>query len=158
MDCNRMKEIILTDYIDGRLNARELKDVEAHLASCKPCRAAASELLSLRAEFGKSRREEPPSEVWERIRSEVERTPAATVFSQDFFRSLRPVFARLRPAITVAAAATLILIVLMVGRLMPPRGAINAPVGEDEILSIAALEENGSADYDFGTPEESYFL
>ncbi len=158
MDCNKMEEIILTDYIDGRLTGRAFKDVEAHIASCKPCRGLISELKSVSAEFKKSGREDPPSEVWERIRSEVDRAPATALFAQDFFRSTRLIFARLRPAIAVTAAVALIFVVLMAGRLMPYRGTVNAPVGEEEILSMAALEENGVTDYDFGTPEENYFL
>lgn len=158
MDCNKMEEIILTGYMDGELTGGALKDVEAHLTSCSRCRGLASELKSVSAEFKKSGREDPPSEVWERIRSEVSRTPAAAVFAQEFFRSARLIFVRLRPAIAITTAVALILVVLVAGRLMPYRGTVNTPAGEDEILLMAALDENGITDYDFGTPEENYFL
>ena len=39
MDCKMMEEAILTDYTDGKLTGRSLKEVEAHLASCSRCRS-----------------------------------------------------------------------------------------------------------------------
>lgn len=158
MDCDKMRDIILTDYIDGRLTGQALQDVEAHLASCAGCRGLASELVSVGAELGKSRHQKPSSEVWERIRSEVNRPPVGVFSAPDLLRSARSVFARLRPAITVAAAAALILVVLIAGHVIPYNTAAKAPVGEEEILSMAAMDEHGGADYDFGTPEEDYFL
>lgn len=158
MDCNKMEEIIFTDYIDGRLAGQALKDAQDHLASCSRCRDLASELASIGAEFKKSGHEEPPARLWERILSEINRPPPAAVFARDIFRSARLVFTRFRPAIAVCAAAALIFIVLWAGRIGTHTGTANLQIGEDEILSMVVFDENGTTDYGFGTPEENYFL
>ena len=159
MDCKEMEEIILTDYIDGKIAGQALRSVEAHLASCIRCRGLASELASIRAPFRKTERMEPPSEVWERIRAEVSRKPIDSVFAQDTFQSIRLFFARLRPAIVVMTAAALILAVLTVARLMPQKGMRTPPASGDDILSLVTSDENeNGALYDFGTPAENYFL
>jgi len=62
---------------------------------------------------------------------------------------------RLRPAIVVATAAMVILAVLTVARLVPQKGLIS----QDEIISLVTLDESGNGqEFDFGTPEESFFL
>ena len=63
MDCKKTEEIILTDYVDGRLEGRSLEDLEAHLASCNNCRAFASEAGGLSAEFRKAGHMTPPAGV-----------------------------------------------------------------------------------------------
>ena len=90
MDCKKMEEIILTDYIDGKITGARLKDVEAHLALCSRCRALASELALVNAEFRKAKHMEPPAEVWEKIRAEVSAGPARAMgFSAaGFFESV----------------------------------------------------------------------
>ncbi len=157
MDCKKMEEVILTDYIDGKVTGMRLKDVEAHLASCTRCRSLASELASVSAEFRNTKRMEPPSEVWERIRAEVNREPAVAgdVYTPGFFESMRLLAVRIRPAIVVATAAAFILAVLTVTRLMPQKELTS----QDEIMSLVTMDESGNGgDYNFGTPEENYFL
>ena len=39
MSCNRMESRILP-YVDGRLNAGEMKEMEAHLKTCAACNCA----------------------------------------------------------------------------------------------------------------------
>lgn len=157
MDCKKIEEVILTDYIDGKVTGTRLKDIEAHLASCTRCRSLASSLAAVSAELQKTKRMEPPSEVWEKIRAEVDRGPAVAgdAYMHDFFESMRLLAARIRPAIVVTTAAALILAVLTVARLMPQRSLAS----QDEIMSLVTLDESGNGgDYNFGTPEESYFL
>lgn len=157
MDCKKMEEIILTDYMDGKITGAMLKDVEAHLASCSRCRALYTELAPIGAEIRKAKRMEPPDRVWEKIRAEVSMAPGkAWALSPDkFFESVRMMIAHLKAAIVVATAAALILAVLTVAHLMPQRGAID----QEEIISLITMDENGNGtNYDFGTPEEAYFL
>lgn len=153
MDCKKIEEIILTDYMDGRLDSRELKAVEAHLASCGRCRELASEAAGIGKELRLAEELTPSPAVWQRIRAAISGEPARAMPAQNFFQSLRLSFARLRPAIVVASAVAVILAVLITARLMPPGGSL----GQEEIMSLVSIEENG-AGYDLGTPVESYFL
>ncbi len=155
MDCKKMEELIFTDYADGKITGQAFKDVEAHLASCHRCRALASELASIGRTFKAVKPMEAPTGVWEKIRSDITREPAGTVFARDLIFTARSFLARLRPVVVMVTAAVLILVAVTVVRLMPQKITTR---GED-ILSIVALEETGNgAEYDFGTPAESYFL
>ena len=38
MKCKKIREIILTDYIDGQLNEKQRSSLGLHLAECKGCK------------------------------------------------------------------------------------------------------------------------
>lgn len=157
MDCKRIEELIFTDYIDGTLAPAALKEVEAHLALCAGCRKLASELVSASRTIRSAGKMTPPPIVWERIRRDITAPPrrSETLSFDNLFGPAQAFFARFRPAIVAVTAAALILTVLTVARLMPQRGVSV----QDEIMSMMILDENGSSSsYDFGTPEENYFL
>jgi len=156
MDCKKIEEVILTDYVDGRLEGRALKDFEAHLASCSKCRAFASEIAGISTEFRKAGHMAPPAAVWERIRTVVAEEPVEVIPGRNIFEPIRLFFDKARPVLVAATAAMLILAVLITARIVSNRGAISQ---EDEIFSMVDLGENANGfDYDLGTPAESYFL
>ena len=149
MDCRKMREIILTDYTDKKLSGHALTEVEAHLASCTQCRELASGVVSLENTLRSARRISPPPELWERIRAEFSRENSGAALARKFFESIRLLTLRFRPAIVAVACAIIIFAVLAVARLTPQKGS--------ETESLVSMGENGSnADYDFGTPEESF--
>ncbi len=39
MNCNQIRDIIATDYIDNELDEGTLSMIEAHVRSCATCRA-----------------------------------------------------------------------------------------------------------------------
>ena len=154
MDCKKMEELVLTDYIDGVLkDPGILKEVEAHLASCGQCRGLMEEIRSVSAAFKEAKRPEPSPIIWQRIREKI--SAAGTEKER-----LRLYFPRLKsPAIAFAAAVALILIILTASRIMPFRATAVTPDETGEILSMAGVSENGNGEgYDFGTPIERYFL
>jgi len=158
MDCKKAEELIFTDYIDAKLAGPALKDIEAHLSSCSRCHELASELASMRKTFGAVGPKEAPPEVWQKIRDELA-LHLNEVNGAGFVPPVPAWFVRLRPALVAAAAAAVIFAVLMIGRLMPYNAGPGLPAIEEDIISLAALDENGNgANYDFGTPAENYFL
>jgi anti-sigma factor RsiW len=81
MDCKKIKELILTDYSDGEIDAGSREEIEAHLAACAACRQLAGALRKAAIEpFKKIEAVKPPDVVWYRIKeaimSEKERQPA----------------------------------------------------------------------------------
>lgn len=70
--CEQFKEIILTDYIDGALNAVAKKEVDDHLSQCAACQAFANEVKStLVLPFEKANRQEVPAELWGQIKEQI---------------------------------------------------------------------------------------
>ena len=79
MSCDRF-EAMLGDYVDGTLqgsgtDAGVLASLDAHLASCRRCRAAVDDLRAIRAAARNIEPHEPPPEVWTRIASALEQQP-----------------------------------------------------------------------------------
>lgn len=159
MDCKAMKDIILTDYIDGRLTGEALKDVESHIASCDRCHGLVSGLASMRAIFVKTGHKAPPAGVWDAIRAEIKTPLERNNLAFDIFANFRTFGLRFRPAGFAIATIAIIAVALVALRLMPQSGTIRTTDEQDEILSLASIDANGNGtDYSLGTPEEEYFL
>jgi len=70
-------ELTLASYLDGRLEARHVEAVEAHLAGCAACRSAAAELRGMLAEPALVM---PPAELLTRAAGLVAPSRAAAGF------------------------------------------------------------------------------
>lgn len=152
MDCKKAKELIMTDYIDGRLLGTALKEVETHIASCADCRALAGELAKTLGAFKTVKPEAAPSGLWYKIRAEISAEPAGQFSARRLFVPVREMFSHIRPAVAAAAAVMILLFVLTAIRLAPNSS-------QDEIVTLASFNGNGDeAEYDLGTPAEEYFL
>lgn len=160
MDCKKVQEIIFTDYIDAKISdAALLKDIETHLSSCSQCKSLAAELGHISAEFRNMEKIKVPDEVWHGVRSKIAATHERGFFPGNIFGSLQNVALGLRPAFVAATAAIVILAVLLVSRMVSYNNTVSPELTSNDLMSIVSLEENGNGpDYDFGTPEESYFL
>lgn len=149
MDCKKMEEVILTDYIDGKLEGTALRQAEEHIASCDRCRGLVQEFRAVAASLRNAPREEPPDRVWEKIRAAItvpERKPAWTIFTPR------------RPAFAFAALAVALIAIFIAIR--PVFLKEVSPVPEQyDVLSLAVSGTNGNgSDYEMGTPAEEYFL
>lgn len=162
MDCKKMEELIITDYMDGRLESAALEKAESHIASCSRCRKLVEDLRSIRAVFKGARIEEPPFSVWQGVREEISgihKKKVSMDLAHGFFALARPFFAHFKPAIAIATTAVLILVILTAIRLLPFGGQTVIPIDQDDILSITMAEGNGNdKEYDFNTAAEEYFL
>ncbi len=160
MDCKKAEEVIFTDYIDGRiLDEVLLNEVEVHLASCSHCRDLERELKSLRAGFKGMPRMEPPREVWNRIRSKIEKPQAHMAFPGIILRSIPRLSFRIRPAFVAAAATVAILALLLLSRMAPYSDNLSTALTQEDLVSMVNLGDNGNGSaYNFNTPEENYFL
>ncbi|HTY45940.1 MAG TPA: zf-HC2 domain-containing protein [Patescibacteria group bacterium] len=115
MDCAHIKELILTGYTDGQIDARLQEQVRAHLAACVACRQLADAVRKTAVEpFKKAERIGPPDAVWQRIKQalilEEERRPAGVLerlrdFLQGAYSLPRPVYATAAAMLVLLAAA-----------------------------------------------------
>ncbi len=134
MRCKRIREIILTDYVDGTLKGDGLREVESHLGSCAECRRLAEEARSASSIFKAAPRHEAPPGVWNAIREAISTGPvkSRTVpplggagawvrrrFAADILEGLRYILLPPRPAFVISTAVALLLFALTVAYLAP---------------------------------------
>jgi hypothetical protein len=92
MSCDRMEKRILP-YVDGRLKASEMREVETHLKTCAACLLRVNELRALSGLLDELPRIEPSGAFDARVRARVTAEPVKQAWWLTFAPSLRVVFA-----------------------------------------------------------------
>ncbi|MDD5258764.1 MAG: zf-HC2 domain-containing protein [bacterium] len=77
MKCDKYRDIIITDYVDGELDEQGKQEIDRHLRDCSACRAYAAAVSNLTVEpLRKAMPVEPPAFLWTRIKSRLAQEPA----------------------------------------------------------------------------------
>ena len=92
MSCNRMENRILP-YVDGRLKAGEMKEMEAHLKTCAACELRVNEFRALSGLLDELPRIEPSGAFDARVRARVAAEPVKQSWWSVFAPSPRVAFA-----------------------------------------------------------------
>jgi predicted anti-sigma-YlaC factor YlaD len=72
MNCDRAKELLLTDFLDREADAQTYTEVQRHLAACPDCRRFEEEVLrNAVLPFKNQPQEEPPRDVWLGVRERI---------------------------------------------------------------------------------------
>ncbi|MCA9403922.1 MAG: zf-HC2 domain-containing protein [Candidatus Omnitrophica bacterium] len=180
MKCEKVKELVLTDYVDGQLETAEKVRLVEHLKTCASCHEFAQAVeKELVAPFADLERPEVPPVVWQNIRTaivpEEEPEPAGPAFIRflDNLRSLRPALLILAGVVFVFMLSTLF--TKSAGTpeqiAQPPviqqqLAAQEGPSSTDELTVetyLASLDDDYDDVYDlaengYGTALEEYFL
>lgn len=155
MKCERIREKLLTEYIDGRASETVKLDVERHLNKCGACleyyRVLREKVVS---PLQKAEPMEAPKEVWDGVRDRI--------IQRELDKRKVPAFFGLRkPAMALASVLVLIALVFGGARYMQyeERKALNDYL-EGEASFLLALGEGTDVDNGngFGTSIEEYFL
>ena len=154
MRCERMQELLLTDYIDGELDEKLRRDVDEHVHLCASCRELKRAILERSDQTRKAAVvEEPPAYVWERLKAKILAEPVARrgVLSgaADSIKEAFSVLARIpRPALAFAASA-LVIMAFLVARPSADAG-VNAYLAEqmDFMTRLDTAEGNGNGFFD----------
>ena len=165
MNCKKIQELLLTDYLDNQMNEKEKKSVDDHLAYCRDCARfsiAARKVSS--GLFVDVKKSHPPEFIWQRIKeSIIAEQKRKTGFAANLFERLKAVLYIPKPAMAVASAITLIVIVgIMAKLIVNSQLAVRAGTQEQSEYSDYSMEipadvsANGEAI--FGTLIEKYFL
>jgi anti-sigma factor RsiW len=163
MECKKIKELILTDYSDGEIDAGLKEEIEAHLAACAVCRQLAGALRKTVIEpFKKIEAVKPPDVIWyritEAIMSEKERQPAG-LFERvrDF---LQGAYSVPRPVYATAAIMFVLLMAAVFARLPVQQQRVVNKYLQDEMEFVVNLKaEPTTAAYDsLATKIEKSFL
>ena len=92
MSCNRMEDRILP-YVDGRLKAGEVKEMEAHLKTCAACQMRVSEFSAVSGLLDELPQIEPSGAFDARVRARVAAEPVKQSWWSVFAPSPRVAFA-----------------------------------------------------------------
>ena len=108
MECARIKEL-LSEYIDGTLDAQARAVVENHVATCKSCKEELASLSALVEELGSLEPVKAPEDFLEKIHERME-----SRFGFD--RIVRKLFMPfgIKIPLELAAAATIAILVISV--------------------------------------------
>lgn len=73
MNCDQVRDLILTDYVDGQLPEEQKMILDKHLKSCAACHAFALEVKKdLVVPFEAVKSEVVPTAVWENIKDTID--------------------------------------------------------------------------------------
>ena len=92
MSCNRMESRILP-YVDGRLKAGEMKEMEAHLKTCAACQLRVNEFRAVSSFLDELPKIEPSGAFDARVRARVAAEPVKQSWWSVFAPSPRVAFA-----------------------------------------------------------------
>jgi anti-sigma factor RsiW len=92
MSCDRMENRILP-YVDGRLKAGEMREVEAHLKTCAACLLRVNEFRAVTGLLDELPQIEPSAAFDIRVHARVAAEPVKESWWTGFAPSLRVVFA-----------------------------------------------------------------
>jgi anti-sigma factor RsiW len=108
MRCEEVRELLLSDYIDGELDAAAAALVKEHVGACASCAALEARVRGQAvAPFRAAREAAPPKRVWKAVERRITGPAARGGVFAGLGGALRGFFAlpQLRPAIAAAAVA-----------------------------------------------------
>jgi hypothetical protein len=108
MDCAGIHEL-LSEYIDGNLDATNTKTVEEHIATCEDCKETFISLSAMVEELNAIEPVKAPTDFLEKIHQRME---SRSTFSRFFRKLFVPL--KIKIPLQLAAAATASILVVMV--------------------------------------------
>jgi anti-sigma factor RsiW len=158
--CEQIKDLILTDYIDGELDKDLAGSIESHLLDCSDCRAFFKEVKDNAAmPFQKVLQEPVPSQLWSAIKENIENENQATNPLADFLDKFRGliIFPKLVPVF--ASVALMLLVGSVTLNTVQIQQAKDKDQGEYLVALLSPTSSSTQGDNnDLGTPIEHYFL
>ena len=163
MKCDRVKKM-LYEYVDGELEQKDQREVEAHLGTCAKCRKFEEDLRKLTVEpFEKAEKAVPPERIWSNIKEALTQGAGRKSFLETIKEGFEAVFAKPKLAFATAGVATLVAcLLILVSIYLKREDPVNSFLNE-QVEFLVALGENGEngadiGDIDFGTDIEKYLL
>jgi anti-sigma factor RsiW len=158
MNCEKIKELILTDFTDGSLNEKMQKQVSLHLSSCVNCQEFAKTVSKIAIEpFKNAQKINPPDYLWYRIKDRIASQKPRPAFS-GLFKNLQVLF-HPRPAFALVTIAVVVIIASVFFQPYIRGEEINLYLN-DQMDFVSHLGHNGNAaqEINFGTAIEELLL
>jgi anti-sigma factor RsiW len=164
MNCKRIQEYIITDYIDGQIGDKQIQLIEQHLAHCHACKRYLSSIKKEAVNpFVNASIEVPDELLWAQIKQTIEveqQQQLEKSLESDFWEKIRSAVHIPRPAFALATIVTMVFMIGSTGQLF-----FSVPVvkvnGQEQIAYFSSLIDepvamnNGD---DPQTPLEKFFL
>jgi anti-sigma factor RsiW len=164
MNCKRIQEFLITDYIDGQMGDKQKSFINQHLAQCPAC---VGYLISIKKAainpFVNASKDVPDQLLWAQIKQTIEEEQQQQLeasLKPNFWERIRLAVHIPRPAFALATVVTMIFMIGSTGQLF-----FSAPVvkinGPDQLAYLSTLIDepvdmnNGN---DSQTPIEKVFL
>jgi len=160
MNCKKIQELILTDFLDDEANARLHKQVKQHLKSCYKCREFEQQVRKTCSQpFAETKEIQPPENVWFNIKERVaESEPLG--FMAELKNYLDNAIFSPKPAIAIVSLAMILLVTFTLARIPIVRRQQVTAYIEEQVNFLVELEpsndENGYID--LGTSIEEFLL
>lgn len=137
MNCEKVRELLLTDHVDSELDADTAALVRSHLAKCASCKAFEATVLHAAVEpfkgAGLSALPTPPAYIWKRIERAIGNE-----------RPSRAPFAFPKPVFVMATVAMLVVAVALFAHTRYAEQRDLALYVEEEMMFLSSLGENGA--------------
>lgn len=160
MNCERIQELILTDYLDGVLENNVRKELEIHLANCPQCLDFAKVARKTAFEsFERASKADPPEQVWARIEERIRENYAPShIEAPSWLENLKSLFFLPRPALALAAVLVLFVMAGTIDQIKPRPKALSQSSVEYIVSLVESAADDPVQDDDFGTDVEQVFL
>ena len=158
--CDHIKDLILTDYIDGELDKNFAMSVEAHLLDCSDCRAFFKEVkYNAALPFQQASHQPPPAGLWGAIKQNIEHENQVGNPLADFIDKLKGLFVFPRMVPVFASFILMFLAGSVTLNTIHIQQAKEKDQGEYMISLLSSPVPSVAYDNnDGGTPIEHYFL
>lgn len=162
MDCKRVKELILSDFLDNEALEDIKSLVKSHIDTCADCKALYDSLLSdVSGPLRNSGRFNPPESVWFEIKRAIEKEPSKNPLTL-LGEKISLIFNYKKTVLTAATAIVVLMAVVFIKDKPNNTGeTVNIYIEEqmEYISGLAGDTEQVNGDYnEFGTVIEEYFL
>ena len=156
MNCKKVKELLITDYIDCETIIALRHKIDRHISGCKSCRSYKEEVeRSLPPLFSEARVNPPSDEIWHHIKSRI--TCKGRAAKGNIFM-LKPF---VRKSIFAFATAAALLLVVISFKVQNNQHYANSFLLEEEYFlydSSSYGEREFFSQPNFGTIIEEYFM
>jgi anti-sigma factor RsiW len=160
MKCERIQDLILTDYLDGQLSADQARHIDGHLAQCAACAAFAQTARAAAFEpFRHAGMLTPPDAVWMNIKESIAVQEERSNVFAELWEKVRSLSAFPKPAFAVATVLALLLGTAVFNPVRLSQEASVTDQGEYlDSLSTVPGELSFNEGSGFDTAVERYFL
>jgi len=165
MNCEKIKELILTDYIDNEMIDKERIRLNIHFAHCHECKGFFETVKNTVVRpFAHAERIEPPGFIWHRVKEAImAKKQQKPSFVTSILEKLKFVFYIPKPVLAMSTIMVLFLVVALITTLrFSNKETLEANREDRAEYSAYSIETPVSAllnnDGGFGTLVEKYFL
>ncbi|OGW75677.1 MAG: hypothetical protein A2Z72_03110 [Omnitrophica bacterium RBG_13_46_9] len=161
MDCRRIQDLLMTDYIDGEASEKTQIKVLEHLRTCDACRLFEKTLREKAVSpFKTAKKRCPPDFVWENIKNRVIKDRQGAPEKKDIPSPIGVwiILKTLRPAFAISAIAIIIFAITFISRSpLAGNGIIDTYIKEQTEFMVNLGTDETYAD-GLGTSIEEYLL